>query len=1854
MSSSQVSEAKERDLVEKVELRLALADSAEKLEKSLDTFVTPLLLKLASPHASVRQAVFNVLKDVLARLNSLKEVKVPVRKLIEQAQRPAVPPEQDDSNVSNVRLYSLLLASKGIDRLDAEELRLLVPLIMSGISQLPRIAAARMFHILCKTLLRWTPPLKGSKEEDETREFLRLDDEEDLKFLLEKFIQFLLLVPARPDARSGIIPRGYSCPGLSSDDVSFLTYEAGVSFTREQALRFKCAVFKFVNSGFVPEDKLLTKFLLVASADPSEISESAQQGLKRIYIPYEDADFIESIITLYAGDKRRGSPPAKQELQERILRILTRSVLATSKADHVAAIISIGMHSESYKLRALCLIFIRHVAKHNYRSLAGQQENNIGIAPLLRNNLHDEGWPRLQLGQSSSISSASIDRRRLQYETLGDILKRDFDLLLDLSYIEFLLDSLKSDLPEFRASIQEALVSLTPSLHQLPDTTREKLRLLIRKIMMDESEEDAEDDKGKKEGIMACKYVCIKYCNAAFPFNDTKARMLNVWGTWRGNKFDVIEESYKGLNPYWFRKNQALNTTEFKSTADLLATEIRQSPLPSFQEFVCLMLDELDYASDKQSTIMFRTLNVAVSFSKQCLISQAIHDRKTMIVQDEDWSVRIEKALAIDENVRSSVLDLLSRIEDNWLLKFFSRLCAEFTIKNELDNQVSLFTYNDVVFGETLLGLIRFCSRHVLSALLFLIPQLMKYLQSSETNTHENLRIAANTLGIIAASVPESEIVQKILETVEISAVDQRLPSLLAKCYIVPRIALAKRFDYPSNIINTVVGNLSAFLQNSRHKIAAINLLAQMMKYGTLRCLDLKTRCDFLSEVSDILEPNLMKNAETIELWGYLSMYAEDDRTFELQLDRIWETHVSKQVDLLFSAGEALAIMAGGWRSKILHQQLDLSFVPLSWLEVIYCSKRVPMVLDRVLRDCGSTKPSLRRASCIWLLSLVQYLSSEQTLKERSADIHSKFMKFLADRDEFIQESAARGLGLVYEMGDGDLKEEMVKGLLKSFTDNKEAMNMAAGSVSGETELFEEGALNTDGGSVRTYKDILNLASDVGDPSLVYKFMSLSKSSSLWSSKKGVSFGLGAIMSKSSLQNLLLQDRNFALRLIPKLYIYRFDPYTAVARSMNDIWNSLVSDSATVTSHYFDNILREALSGMANKEWRVREASALALLQLVQMQPNKKFAQNLLEIWTLAFRAMDDIKESVREAGTKLTTVLSKILARSINVKDGIKSEDAESILSQLLPFFLGPKGLNNDAEEVQHFAMKTLLELIENSGDAMKPFAINLVYDLTLLFSSIEPQAINYLSLNANNFNVDAKAIDYLRRSGVGKSPLMNAIEKLINESDETLMDGHVAGAIKAAKNAVGLPSKVAVSLVFNLLVKKYSLSLKPLAGKLLKSCITSFEGRNPSVKAAFAVTFGHVFRVTTLDKAVKYSKQLENIYFAGDTDSKVIVATAIESVLKHAPSEFENVASIIMPLLFLASNDADKEVSSHCENIWTEASTQGSGSVMLYLDEILDLLNNHIESNDFSVRKTCGQSISVLCGKVDRSMSEKHIKKLFDITVHSLSGRSWEGKEIILDSLQTLASKFRDHIAKDVQLRERLNEVFYTEISRKNMAYVSNAFFPTGDFIFNFPNERLIKKIIDIAGILLARSSGNGTETDTDEGQSSKRVKADSEISRRSSKQNIEDEVQHIKILKKCSKICKLSEEDGLYPFNLLNFIIEHTTDAFNNKSVLYTWRTQVAAAEIGIELTQHLTTSIVSSDVKQLMLRFWSQLFLYNGTKETIENAQLPTIKFGDILRRRIPDLKQQIDADLRSLGDINPTSRIELELQKIGIY
>lgn len=68
MSSTETPEAKELSLVGKVEMRIAVAPNDSSLEKTLNIYLAPLLLKLASEYVSVRNKVSNLPSIVIDRL----------------------------------------------------------------------------------------------------------------------------------------------------------------------------------------------------------------------------------------------------------------------------------------------------------------------------------------------------------------------------------------------------------------------------------------------------------------------------------------------------------------------------------------------------------------------------------------------------------------------------------------------------------------------------------------------------------------------------------------------------------------------------------------------------------------------------------------------------------------------------------------------------------------------------------------------------------------------------------------------------------------------------------------------------------------------------------------------------------------------------------------------------------------------------------------------------------------------------------------------------------------------------------------------------------------------------------------------------------------------------------------------------------------------------------------------------------------------------------------------------------------------------------------------------------------------------------------------------------------------------------------------------------------------------------------------------------------------------------------------------------------------------------------------------------------------------------------------------------
>jgi proteasome component ECM29 len=106
------------ELLENVEFRFALADTDAKFEKAISTFFAPVLLKLDSPHESVRQKVTAICGHVSKRLKANTNLAVPVESLLNLF---TTDPSKPAGPGPLVKSFALIYLEMGFARLKSEE-----------------------------------------------------------------------------------------------------------------------------------------------------------------------------------------------------------------------------------------------------------------------------------------------------------------------------------------------------------------------------------------------------------------------------------------------------------------------------------------------------------------------------------------------------------------------------------------------------------------------------------------------------------------------------------------------------------------------------------------------------------------------------------------------------------------------------------------------------------------------------------------------------------------------------------------------------------------------------------------------------------------------------------------------------------------------------------------------------------------------------------------------------------------------------------------------------------------------------------------------------------------------------------------------------------------------------------------------------------------------------------------------------------------------------------------------------------------------------------------------------------------------------------------------------------------------------------------------------------------------------------------------------------------------------------------------------------------------------------------------------------------------------------------------------
>jgi proteasome component ECM29 len=475
---------------------------------------------------------------------------------------------------------------------------------------------------------------------------------------------------------------------------------------------------------------------------------------------------------------------------------------------------------------------------------------------------------------------------------------------------------------------------------------------------------------------------------------------------------------------------------------------------------------------------------------------------------------------------------------------------------------------------------------------------------------------------------------------------------------------------------------------------------------------------------------------------------------------------------------------------------------------------------------------------------------------------------------------------------------------------------------------------------------------------------------------------------------------------------------------MNDIWNSLVKDSSATINKHFYAIMDDLLASILGKEWRVRQACCAAVADLVQGRAIEQVSQRcpmhlfccvlidfqyekyLTTIWDKCFKVLDDIKETVRVAAAALARVLTGILTRSLEAGDAsVKSANAQ--LSRVLPFLFSTSGLESSAEEVRIFSVATLLEIVKKANaTTLNPHVPELVERLLGLLSSLEPEAVNYLHLNAKNYNLTEQKIDDMRLQSVRSSPLTESIERCLDLAEANTMKELVPRIEAAMKSAVGLPSKVGCSRVLVTLATRHRFLFQPYADHFLKLIHKQIHDRNETVSSSYAAAAGYLARLASDKQILSTITFINKLYFESEDNSdknRLLASDLTRAISLHATDRFTSLSASLLPFTYLAKHDSDEQVRKLFTETWDDH-VAGPRTVSLYLLEILKLADTHLDSRQWAIKHTAAKTVADSVLAITSAVGSENIEPMIAKTVwpvldRALAGKSWEGKEVVLE---------------------------------------------------------------------------------------------------------------------------------------------------------------------------------------------------------------------------------------------------------------
>lgn len=1369
---------------------------------------------------------------------------------------------------------------------------------------------------------------------------------------------------------------------------------------------------------------------IAASVDSNDrITKKAEELLKRkaAGVNLEDPTLVKQLFTIFQGTLGDGIAtevrvsPASPTLKAKLMGIFTHSIAAANSFPATLHCIFDCIYgNESYpRLKQAGMEFSVWVFKH------AVNEQIKHMAPIILSGilkLLDKQVP----GEADSFSK---QLRTFAYQAIGQLGQRVPHLFSGNTDIAVrLFGAFKMESPSLRFTVQEAATSLASIYRDCNEEIAKQLdSLLLSNIQAVQGE---------------ARFCAVWWANHVHDFRHCASRFICMLGA-SDERLDIRDMALEGLNP---SKQDASGQSEYPQACDMLEFIYQQQP------------KLLAAAEIGEQELLFpsKTYISMITFILKC------YEADDSLPFEGRLCLLLEHAMASNGSVE------LHAKASSGLLAVASKTPQKFM---EL-----------------------YCNR---------IQWLRQFLGHVDSMTRETV---ARLLGIVSSglSTPAAvDLLQDLRSTFQKGRFEDMHGAICAAGYVLAQCMTGVP-SVPDQIFRMVISNLVKVGRSGSPGLSGsvAEAIGHVGVRGPLHIMQTSSldgpedRAEAASGIeaageevnlqsviqlfNDVICSNEVKSVQkAVTAYGHLCFGNPDTEIMKEALNTLLELSRSTVEDVLFSVGEAISFIWDGL-SITADDILKSSFMSLS---NVYASLGGHVqshndAMDASLVSGGanderamaretvvhklfdellfSSRKEERCAGAVWMVSIITYCGRHPRVQQMLPEIQEAFSHLLGDQNDLTQEMASRGMSILYDLGDTSTRDELVKALVSTLSGTSKRKR--AVKLTEDTEVFEEGLIGEKpgGGKISTYKEICNLANEMGQPDLIYKFMDLANHQASFNSKRGAAFGFAKIAKQAG--DAL---HPYLRSLVPKLIRYQYDPNKHIQDAMGHIWRSIVAEPKKAVDEFFDDIMVDLLSQAGSRIWRSRESSCLALADILQGRRFHEVNKYLEQIWTVCFRAMDDIKETVRTAGVSLSRSVSSLTLR-LGDTNLTAEADARATIAIVFPFLLS-KGILSSIVDVQSLSINTVMKLAKNAGSSLRPQLPDLIVCMLESLSSLEDQRLNYAELHAEKAGISTEKLESLRITIAKDSPMWETLDICLQQVDSQTLQVLVPRLIQLVRSGVGLNTRVGVAKFISLLTQHVGSNITPYAGILLTVLKTAVQNeKSTSSSRAFASTCATVVKHAGHMQVKALFEEAVTLYHSSAAKSQITSALLLKELSHQASEIFAGYHAVVLPVAFVARFEEEKDVRSYFEDIWEENTSTEGVALQFYTSDIVPLALEGLSSTSWTQKKKSAKAIARLAEAGGDSIVP-FVQPLTRVILEELPGRLWEGKEVLLDALSAICKSCNAVIPKDTSSdtisRHEIIEAVLTACTRKKSVFRNAAFSCLEQILLHFKDPDLFK---------------------------------------------------------------------------------------------------------------------------------------------------------------------------------------------------